>query len=374
MHNTAILIAVVVAGLPVRIAAAEAGQAGIRLARPASEPTIVSLSAGPLGEPILGYLLEEDGKGFVPLRGVPGAAVGGTRVDLNQHSGPLALSSASAYAAAAGSEDGTLIVYRLDQRHVGLAPSYSYQTGFPVGRIIPSPLGRSALALDRDSGAARLMRGLPFRPSVSDEIPLSGLGVLIAAAVSDDGRGAVAAFETAGGGVSLFRLDEHGATLVGAVAELGGLNFFPASPHAAVADRRGDRILRLLHGGRDGMEPIAGPEDGIHGPRAVAALSDGSVVVLDAQPDPWFLAPGGIGQRVDCRCRTAAFARLAAPDSLRLTPDDAAAAAVLRLLDGRPQVYHVPTGRVPRGHASTGASTPSGVATPFRSRTRQEGK
>lgn len=351
-------------------AATASGRAAVQAERTPADPTVVAVAPRlPVSVPTLGYLPSP--KGVLPLQGVPGSAVAGTEISLNRHDGPLAVSSTGGYAAAAGRNDGELIVYRLGQAEPGsrIAPSYSHRIGFNVDRIAASPLGGSAVGLDRDVPAARLLRGLPGSPSVSAEIPLSGLaGSVTALAVADNGLLALVAVESGSSVVDLYRLDSGGAVRIVGLEQLRGLAFIPGSHDAVAADGGSRRILRLVDGGRGGLEPIFEPPDGLSDPRDIAAFADGTIAVADAGPGILLKRPRSQAARVDCACRPEAFHRLSHPDSLRLTADSARAAAVLRLTDRGPQVYHIPVG------GSPGGSSAGRVPLPTRSRVRKGGR
>uniref|UniRef100_A0A372IPQ7 Uncharacterized protein n=2 Tax=Paracidobacterium acidisoli TaxID=2303751 RepID=A0A372IPQ7_9BACT len=146
-------------------------------------------------------------------------------------------------------------------------------------QIALSPSCSAALLYAQDSAGAVLITGLPAAPQVQTmELPSSGS--LTAAAVSDAGM-VLAAFGQPGGEIAIDVLSSKSYSTVTNVATLAGMTFIasaaaPQNESAVIADgSKGTVWLASNLTSAVSLQPIAGTEQGVSQPSAIAASADG---------------------------------------------------------------------------------------------------
>ena len=187
-------------------------------------------------------------------------------------------------------------------------------------RLVLSPMGRSAALYSASSGRIQVIRGLP--QALEPVVEMAGWpGALTALAVTDYGSFGLAAFFDGSAG-TLVRFSERGATPVWTGGRVPAIVFLPNGRDALAADATSN-VVFLIRNVADAPEvlPLAGAADGIDGPVAVAASSDGlrvfaanaasrSVIAIDLA--------GGERTRLDCDCAPAGLTPMA-PGVFQLT-------------------------------------------------------
>jgi hypothetical protein len=309
----------------------------------------LSESSDLVGGTLIGYAARADFPAVYPLHGFPGAAFPGPALALADAAGRPVVSSVGGYALAAGERVGELLVY-------GLRPSPAsgrlLPSRFPVStqpdQIILSPLGRVVLLYDRGRREVEVLAGLPGRPVSLYKVSLAGVqGVLTALAVSDDGSVGLAAFSSARGSGEIYALRrDTAASLVGAVSRVVHLSFVPESRDGLAADYERGQVLLLRDGGRQGVETVAGRNDGVVSPTAVEASAAGAVFVVNAGSETVVMVPAGQSAAaglIRCGCAASGLERLKNPDSFRLTTG-AGVIAVLEAQRKQPAVFYIPAG------------------------------
>jgi len=309
----------------------------------------LSESSDLVGGPLLGYAAREDRSGVYPLHGFPGAAFPGPTLTLAQARGNPVVSSVGGYALAAGQRPGELLVYGLRPYTASsrLLPSVFVVSTQP-DQIALSPLGRIALLYDRDRREIEVLAGLPGRPISLYTVSLAGVrGLLTALAVSDDGLVSLAAFSSANGSGEIYAMRrETPASLVGAVSRVVHLAFVPNTRDGLAADYERGQVLLLRDGGRQGVQLLAGRNDGVRAPTALEASMEGSVFVVSEGSGTLLMLPPGQAAPpglIRCGCAASGLERLKDPDSFRLT-SGGGVIAVLEVQRDQPRVFYIPAG------------------------------
>jgi hypothetical protein len=289
--------------------------------------------------PVLGFVFDSQAHQIRPLLGVPGAAVLGAPLDAGIEIAGAALSPRQDYALVLSGENPG--VQLLEFQPEGLSRRTIASAVTPE-RMYLSPSGSAAALYRASTGTVQVIAGLPDSPVLAREVGVTASGQTpTAIALSDDGR------------VLIAGIDDNQAVLVigadGSTASIPlgyrvqALAFRPHTQDAAAA--AGDVVFLLPDVTRI-PQPIrvAGAEEGISGPTAVAFSNDGQRL---------FAANAGTGTvtasdltagntaALACDCTLAGLGRLRGAAVFRLTemPDP------LLLFDGtanQPRILFVP--------------------------------
>jgi hypothetical protein len=355
MRFDRVILALAVFALPVHAQVTGAAAVRSRAAKP-RPAAAVKASSGPgqvaltessdlVGGPLIGYAVRADRSGVYPLHGFPGAAFPGPTWTLAQAGGSPVVSSVGGYALAAGERPGELLLYGLRSNTASgrLLPS-AFAVNTQPDKIVLSPLGGVALLYDRARHEAEILAGLPGRPISLYTVSLAGVqGVLTALAVSDDGLLSLAAFSTANDSGTIYALRRDApASPVSSVSRVVHLAFVPKSQDGLAADYESGQILLLKDGGLQGVQLLAGRNDGLRAPTAVEASTAGTVFALSEASGILFMVrPGQSGaSQIPCGCAASGLERLKNADSFRLTTTGVI--AVLEADRDQPDVYYIP--------------------------------
>lgn len=299
---------------------------------------------GFINRPALGFVFDSGARTLKPILGVPGASLFGT---------PLDTGLQLAYAAISPRQDYAILLAG-DNREVKLLPllpanssASSIDGVLPApDRIVFSPLG-SAIALYRIHDALfQIITGLPDSPVVAQEIPASNLGGdLTSLAISDDGQQVLAAVANNDSGSSILFASDGVPRQLPVSGHISAMAFRPQT-HAAVIVNQ-DRQVLLFSDLTANLQSqvLAGPDDGISAPVAIAFSADG-VKVFVANSDTGNVAAldllGGAPSLTPCQCTPTGLHRLAGNSVFRLNDPTA---RLLQLFDGdatTPRVVFVP--------------------------------
>lgn len=156
------------------------------------KPNAVTANRKPvIAVPILGYLLDSDGAGLVPIRGVASAPLLGDLVAKPAGVERIYLPPRQHYALVEQSTTGALAIWHLARRHMAadqdlldLIPGVSANPDI----VAFSPSGKSAALYSSSQTQIQVLTGLPARPVVQTAISAATAGQLTTIALSDDGQ------------------------------------------------------------------------------------------------------------------------------------------------------------------------------------------
>ncbi len=271
-------------------------------------------NAAGLRGPWLGMLIDPAVGSVRPLRGLPGAATLGPKLDVTLALDQAQTASRGLYALGLDRKDGGVVAVTPERTR-----KLSGLTPYPE-QIVFSPLGTMAALYYGGAAVVDVVAGLPATPSRIASLDVSALpGLVTALAVSETGL--VLAASTSGPDAAVvFAFRNHRpATPVLSAQRISALAFAGATSDALAADVKANLIYRV-HGSGGGV--IAGSGEGIASPAALAASADGlravvsdggggKVVVLDLA--------GGPARPVTCSCRASVVEPLAGNAVFRLT-------------------------------------------------------
>jgi hypothetical protein len=140
------------------------------------------------------------------------------------------------------------------------------------------------------------------------------------------------------------------------------LSFVPKSHDGLAADYESGQVLLLRDGGRQGVQVLAGRNEGVRAPTVVEASLSGTVfAVNEGSETVVMMQPGQAAGLISCGCAASGLDRLKNPDLFLLT-----AAGVLAVLEAdpdQPGVFYIPA-------AEQAEPQPSNAGTPGRGRNR----
>jgi DNA-binding beta-propeller fold protein YncE len=253
---------------------------------------------------------------------VPGASQLGDLLDLGLDIRSLVASPRQGYALATSGENRTVI----ELKEADGKPAARELPGVAPGpdRIVMSPRGTAAAFYYADANKVHIISGLPDRPAAvfSVDLPVSG-SFAGAMAVSDDGVAVlIAPAEGMAGGVFRATPGEP-LRLVWSFRRAAAMDFLPLSHDALVADGEENALYLLRDTGESAQAVwLAGEQDGISGPRSVAAADDGSRAVVASGLSRSLVVvdlAGGPPLKLACDCAPAELSRLQGNAVFRLT-------------------------------------------------------
>jgi hypothetical protein len=246
--------------------------------------------AADLAGPVSGYLFHANSHSLRPVLGIPGASILGQPLDLGFETALVAVAPRQDYLLAAGT-DGQLRLLRLDPRGAGTT-AVETPHGAP-DQIIFSPRGTAALFVK--GRTVDVVTGAPGAATVARTLDLSSIAGA-ALAVSDDGAVTLA-------------LGTDGVYAAGASAEWARLApgtaaaFAPGSHDAVVADRTARTVsifTAVTEGGAS--RQVAGPDEGITAPVAVAFAGEGKVLAANGDNGTVTVLDTAAGTRAALNC------------------------------------------------------------------------
>jgi hypothetical protein len=191
-----------------------------------------SASPGWIAAPLAGLLANPEMTEVRAIQGVPGSATVSGAIRLP--AGILKVHLAPA--------QGWALVEQAPARTLGLLPFAGLQPGgvalidnaLSAPDIVSfSPGGRSAAIVSNAAGMVQVLTGLDRTPTVAMQTGISGLGVIGAAAISDDGT--LTAVLTSEGRVFLLSATQA-PQLIFQAGSPAGMTFLPAQQALAIAD------------------------------------------------------------------------------------------------------------------------------------------
>jgi hypothetical protein len=271
----------------------------------------LSMGQSRVSPPVAGLVFDGSLQTLRPINGIVGTARLGKPLDLGFQAGLAVVSPRQDYTLAIDAASGEMRL--LQFRPEGISVTGISGTMNSPDRFALSPTGRSAALYSASSARIQAIRGLPH--ALEPIVEMAGWpGSLTALAVPDDGSFGLAAFFDGSAG-TLVRFSERGATVVWTGGRVPAIVFLPNGRDAVAADATSNTVF-LIRNVADAPEmvPLAGAADGIDGPVAVAASSDGlrvfaaspgsrSVVAIDLA--------GGQRTRLDCDCAPSGLTPLA---------------------------------------------------------------
>ncbi len=285
--------------------------------------------------PTLGYLFDSDSKSIRPLSGIPGAASleAGLAVPSKLEQAFISPNRKFALAATKDGEHLLLVTW------TGNSANATELDGAPASaeQIAFSGSGSAAAIWNRDARKIQVWKGLPDQPSLFKEIESAELTAL---AVSDDGDAVAAATEV---GLVL-----AGAGKILGVGSFSGLAFLPGTHDLAAAEQTLDQVslIRKVDSDADTVQ-LAGNQDGVSQPIAVAFSSDGrklivanlrgqSVLSIDLESRAVIATP--------CDCEAEGLYRAQGNAVFRLTNGSQDLIALFDGDSGEPRVLSIPVG------------------------------
>jgi DNA-binding beta-propeller fold protein YncE len=225
----------------------------------------------------LGFVFDESSRRFRRVHGIPGIAAVEDPADFGVWISSAVVSRNQNYAIAT-IEDHLAVVsltgsQRPIQRLTGVSPTDEFRL---------SPLGSSAVFLDRQSGSMRVFTGLPESFTLDHELSVPRGTNPTALAVSDDGRFVLASSTESAGGELVSAFDASGASnQIATVGRAAAIEFLPNSHTNLIADSKTNRIL-LQRETNAGFESTAilTSTAGIDSPLALQTSLDGSRVFI----------------------------------------------------------------------------------------------
>lgn len=310
--------------------------------------------------PVLGYVYQPS-EGIRPVYGIPGAAV--------LAPAPVLAGESLRNAAVAPSGHYALIVLA-EGEQVAVVSNLS---GPPRIRILDVPAGPARIVFSPDgSGAAlyykeparlEVLTGLPEAPSTAWTWDLSSLpGELGAVAIGPAGKLALVAINAQPTPVWLVSPDE-GQRWIHLCEGAPSFAFLPDGGSGLIADGgTGEVWLARDLAQQPALERIAGPDDGVSKPVALAASRDGRRIYVAAGDPAGVIVLGLAGEeplRLSCPCAPRTLERMAGGAAFLLTADGGESRVwMLDDSSGPPRILFVPDSPRRQRAISTPAQTP----------------
>ena len=282
--------------------------------------------------PVMTYVPDQAGT-LHPLLGIAGAASLGSALNAGfgirqvyippAHDYLLATIDGSSWPALVRIHDGNVTAQSIQQ------------DGSTIDRIELSPGGSAAGLLSESEGRIYVFSNLTASPVLVGEFEVGQLGKVSAFAVSDNGNSVVVGvFDGNAGPVFLLNLGAQ-PRVIASVRRAAAVQFLHQSDAAVIADDIDNKIYGFM-GAQ--IFPIAGEQDGIDAPAALAIAADNSkvFVINSGSQSVTKIGPYGvIAQPVHCDCALTGFYATSTDSVFRVT--DFSGGPVV-LFDGNSQV------------------------------------
>jgi hypothetical protein len=325
--------------------------------------------------PVLGFVLDQTGA-LRPLVGIAGSASVGTPLDLGfgivraaippHHDYILAMTPDSNWPVLLQIRGNTITIRGTDvffnytdtlsadcnppdpfeDREHGAcrARSRGANALSTIDSIALSPTGSAAAFFSQSEGRIYAFSNLSQWPTLSGRFDVGGLGTLSAFGISDDARTAV--FGVSDGNAGSVYLINAGQSprLVASISHAAAIQFLRNSGGAVIADDVDNRIYELSDGQ---INAIAGAEDGIAAPAAIAISNDNQRVFVGNSGSGSVTTIGldGTGTRsMSCKCTLTGLQPMSGDSVFQMT--DFSGGPIL-LFDGNsatPRMIFVPVG------------------------------
>lgn len=293
---------------------------------------------GVIRPPALGFVF--DSGVLRSVLGVPGAAVFGAPVDTGLQPLDAVISPRQDYALLLTGDHRDVTLLRLAAGQIAAAPLAGAMTAPDVMAL--SPMGNSAVLYRAGDGLLQILTALPDAPRVLRELSIMTLdGTIASAAVADDGKLVLA---EVGNNVVVIPADGMSRPLP-FDAPMPLMAFLPRAQDAIIASRQTNQVSLILHPADvPQAQMLAGPDDGILKPVAVAfSLDGGRAFIANSGGGLVQLDLSGLPPQVfSCDCKISGLHRLAGNSVFRLTDPSA---GPMMVFDGdapQPRVVFVP--------------------------------
>jgi len=290
--------------------------------------------------PVLGFLFDSLAHRIRPLQGVPGAALLSAPLDAGVEIAAAVLSPRQDYTLILSGDERAVELLRFRPNGL-LRQAIDGVTAAPDGMYL-SPSGSAAGLYYQTSGTVQIITGLPDAPVLAREVGVAASGLNVSAiALSDDGQVLIAAVDD--NPAILVSGADGSLTSVALGNRVQALAFRPHTQDAAAA--AGNTLVLLPNITQSPQPvPVAGTQDGIAGPTAVAFSNDGQrLFAANAGNGTVTVSDLALGNTaaMDCGCHPTGLYRLTGEAVFRLTemPDP------LLLFDGTtnpPRILFVP--------------------------------
>jgi hypothetical protein len=294
--------------------------------------TVVAVNAQQVTSPVMTYVPDQSGA-LHPLLGIAGAASLGDAINAGfgireafippAHDYVLARIDGSSWPALVQIRDGKVTTQSIQQ------------DGSTIDHVELSPSGSAAGLFSESEGRVYVFSNLMSSPVLVGEFEVGQLGKVSAFAVGDNGNSVVVGvFDGNAGTVFLLNLGEQ-PRVIASVRHASAVRFLHQSDAAVIADDIDNKVYGFT-GGQ--IFPIAGEQDGIAAPVALAVAADNSkaFVINSGSQSVTKIGPYGVvAQPVHCDCTLSGFYPTSTDSVFRVT--DFSGGPVV-LFDGNSQV------------------------------------
>jgi hypothetical protein len=297
----------------------------------------LAFTAGPVNaqqvtSPVMTYVPDQSGA-LHPLLGIAAAASVGEAINAGFGIHQVFIPPAQDYVLARIDGSGWPAVLQI--RDGKVTAQSIQQDDATIDRIELSPAGSAAGLFSESEGRIYVFSNLTSSPVLVSEFEVGQLGKVSAFSVSDSGNSLiVAVFDGNAGTVFVLNLGEQ-PRVIASVRHASAVRFLNRSDAAVIADDVDNKVYGFM-GGQ--LFPIAGEQDGIAAPIAVAVAADNSkaFVINSGSHSVTKIGPYGVVARpVHCDCTLTGLFPTSTDSVFRVT--DFSGGPVV-LFDGNSQV------------------------------------
>jgi hypothetical protein len=236
---------------------------------------------GGIGGPVTGFVVDGHIHSIRPINGIPGAAQLGGAVQLPFAVGLAAISTTQDYALVTAFRKGGSPVLARGLRS-GAPQTSAIDGAIAASGMMLAASGTTAAVYSNGAGKLQFITGLPASPVAHDPVDISTLNGGVAAMAVD--TAGVNALLVAGDG-NIYWAAGQGARGLNWVARVPGASsasLLPSGDDAVVGSAETGDVI-LLHGlnGSLTIRKMAGASNGINSARALQAISDREIGVVD---------------------------------------------------------------------------------------------
>jgi len=244
--------------------------------------SVICAHANGIGGPVTGYVMDGRGQSLRPIEGVPGAARVGAPISFTFPVNMAAVAAQQDYALVLDASGDGRPMLALGLRS-GTPQMRSIEGVIPASQMVLSASGAVAAIYSAADARLQFITGLPDSPQALDAVEVAAPdGAVKALALDAAGQTALV---VAGDGSIYRALSQRGSgfTWIARVPGASSVGFLPNGDDAVVGSSSTGEVL-LLHGlsGALSIRTVAGAANGITSVRAIRALSNREVAVVDA--------------------------------------------------------------------------------------------
>jgi hypothetical protein len=249
--------------------------------------------------PVMTYVPDKAGR-LHPMLGIPGAASIGGILNAGIRVRQVSIPPSHDYVLA--TTDGSSWPVVLQVHGDSVSAQSIQQSASAIARVELSPTGSAAAFFSQAEGQIYVFQNLSQSPVLAGVFQIGTLGKVTAFAISDTGKSAVIGVSDGNAG-TLFFVDLNGEPrLIASVRHASAVEFLNQSDAALIADDVDNKVYGFLNGQ---FFPIAGEQDGISAPVAIAVAADNSkaFVINSGSHSITRIGPNGVvAQPVHCDC------------------------------------------------------------------------